>query len=105
MKKIYFLFLTLIIAASCSTSHKSQVTHTAADTTAPASSKRPLEEFHAASTRSIDILHTKLEVSFDWEKQYLNGKAIITLKPYFYPAKEITLDAKGFEIKEEIFFI
>lgn len=56
--------------------------------------------YHAAATRSIDIIHTKLEVSFNWEKQYLYGKAVITLKPYFYSTNKITLDAKGFDVKE-----
>ncbi len=57
-------------------------------------------EYRSSATRTIDILHTKLDVRLDWEKQFLLGKATITLKPYFYPVKEITFDAKGFDIKE-----
>ena len=102
MKKNYILIFVTAFIASCTTSHKSQVSsdkiiYPKSDSLA---SKRPMEEYHATSTRSIDILHTKLEVNFDWEKQYMNGKATITFKPYFYPTKEITLDAKGFDIKE-----
>lgn len=59
-----------------------------------------LPVYHAAATRTIDIIHTKLEVSFNWEKQHLYGKAVITLKPYFYPVKDIVLDAKGFDVKD-----
>jgi aminopeptidase N len=45
-----------------------------------------------------DILHTKLEVKFDWAKQHLLGKATITAKPYFYPVNTLVLDAKSFLI-------
>jgi len=55
--------------------------------------------YQPSATRNFDLLHTKLNVSFDWEKQYLCGKAVLTLTPYFYPSQEIVLDAKGFEIK------
>ncbi len=46
-----------------------------------------------------DLLHTKLEVSFDWTKKQLLGKAYLTFKPYFYSQDSIVVDAKGFEIK------
>ncbi len=46
------------------------------------------------------LIHTKLEVSFDWKKKYLYGKATIALKPYYYPTDTVVLDAKGMELKE-----
>ncbi len=46
-----------------------------------------------------DLLHTKLEVSFDWSKKQLLGKAYLTFKPYLYPQDSLVLDAKGFGIK------
>lgn len=65
--------------------------------------EEPMENegpYQASYTRYHDLLHTKLEVSFDWEKQRLNGKATLTLKPYFYPTGGLVLDAKGFEIHQ-----
>lgn len=56
--------------------------------------------YQASATRINDILHTKLDVSFNWEKQYLYGKATIKVKPYFYPVSVLELDARGMEIKE-----
>ena len=47
-----------------------------------------------------DLVHTKLDVRFDYSKSYLYGKAWITLKPHFYPTDSLTLDAKGMDIKE-----
>lgn len=54
--------------------------------------------YRASYTRHHDLIHTKLEVSFDWAQQRLNGKATLTLKPYFYPTSNLVLDAKGFDI-------
>lgn len=55
--------------------------------------------YNPERTRKHDLLHTKLEVSFDFAKRYLNGTATLTLKPYFYPQSTLDLDAKGFDIK------
>ena len=49
-----------------------------------------------AFTRVSDLLHTKLEVSFDWEKEMVMGVATLRMKPVFKPIKEVTLDAKNF---------
>jgi aminopeptidase N len=54
--------------------------------------------YRATVTMENDIIHTKLDVKFDWKKQQLNGKAWITAKPYFYPTSTVTFDAKNFDI-------
>jgi len=56
--------------------------------------------YQASYTRVHDLLHTKLSVAFDWQKQQMTGTANLILKPYFYDQKEIILDAKGFDIHE-----
>jgi aminopeptidase N len=57
-----------------------------------------LPTYRSTVTMENDIIHTKLDVKFDWKKQQLNGKAWITAKPYFYPTSTITFDAKNFDI-------
>lgn len=47
-----------------------------------------------------DLVHTKLDVKFDYDKAHLYGKAWVTLKPHFYPTDSLALDAKGMEIKK-----
>ncbi|SFG91763.1 M1 family metallopeptidase [Pontibacter chinhatensis] len=54
--------------------------------------------FNPSRTREHDLLHTTLRISFNWEKQYLHGLAELTLKPYFYPQRQLVLDAKGMDI-------
>lgn len=46
-------------------------------------------------TLTNELVHTKLDVRFDWDKQRLMGKAWLTLKPHFYETDSLTLDAKG----------
>ncbi|MEL6718728.1 MAG: M1 family metallopeptidase, partial [Bacteroidota bacterium] len=56
-----------------------------------------LPKFNASSKRTFDLLHTKLEVRFDWAAEQVIGKATLTLKPYFYATDQLTLDAKNFK--------
>jgi len=63
----------------------------------PAFAKVPA--YRASRTVLTDLVHTKLEVSFDWAKAQMNGVATITAKPHFYTSGQLILDAKGMEIK------
>ncbi len=56
--------------------------------------------YRATPTKINDLVHTKLDVRFDYDKSYLYGKASITLHPHFYDTDSLTLDAKGMEIHE-----
>jgi aminopeptidase N len=53
-----------------------------------------------AATVLTEVLDTKLDVRFDYKKQYLMGTAVLTLRSHFYPQSEVTLDAKGFDIQK-----
>ena len=57
------------------------------------------KDYQTTYTRNFDLIHTQLKVSFNWEKQELNGVAELTLKPYFYPSDSLILDAKAMDIK------
>lgn len=54
--------------------------------------------YHASETVLTDLLHTRLDVRFDWSNSRLIGKATITAKPHFYASDLLILDAKGMEI-------
>lgn len=58
----------------------------------------PVLPLRTSKRRLYDLLHTKLELSFDWKKQHVLGKATLLLRPYFYAQDSVTLDAKGFDI-------
>ena len=59
--------------------------------------------YRATAELANDIIHTKLDVRFDYKKQHVLGKAWITAKPYFYPQNSITLDAKNFDFQKITF--
>jgi len=102
-KLSYFLPLVLFFIASCS----QQKAITEADMPTLDDDVMVLDEilvepkevvYNASEKRINDLIHTKLEVSFDWDTQHLMGKATLTFKPYFYPTDSLTLDAKGFDL-------
>ncbi len=55
-----------------------------------------LPVYRPSPTRRHDLLHTRLELVFDWPGEAVLGKATLRLRPYFYPSNSLALDAKGF---------
>lgn len=55
------------------------------------------EVVRVAADREVDLLHTRLDLRFNWEEESVLGKASLVLKPYFYSIDTLTLDAKNFE--------
>ncbi len=75
------------------------------DTTSYKYDDEPLDLYDSQPQQSAyeiitDIVHTKLDVRFDWDKQYLYGKEWITLKPRLYPVDSVILDAQGMFINK-----
>ena len=60
---------------------------------------KPESPYRASATKVNDLVHTKLDVRFDYAKRYLYGKEWVTLKPHAYPTDSLRLDAKGMDIK------
>ncbi len=56
-----------------------------------------LPRYNPSAPRRWDLHHTRLELTFDWEREAVLGQATLLLSPYFYPTDRLTLDAKGFE--------
>src|ERR1700761_5553576 len=54
--------------------------------------------YRATPAKINDLVHTKLDVRFDYKKCYLYGKEWVTLKPHFYPTDSLRLDAKGMDL-------
>ncbi len=71
------------------------------DTEAPVEVSIPNERpvYHAAYNRTHDLIHTRLDLSFDWDKEMVIGKATLTLAPIFQPMRTLILDAKNFDFK------
>ena len=114
-----FLFSFLILTVSCQVASNSDKSNSpeasnesAVDSTLAVTETDTLEPeiievervYRPEETKIFDLIHTKLEVSFDWQNKYLNGTATLQLKPYFYSQNTLNLDARGFDI-HQIFLI
>ncbi|MDO4880543.1 MAG: M1 family metallopeptidase [Capnocytophaga sp.] len=51
--------------------------------------------YRAEHTKSTELEHTKLRVSFNLPEKELYGEEWLTASPYFYPSDSIVLDAKS----------
>lgn len=103
-----FLLLISIFTLSCKTSKtlvvaeefEEEMLDTLVVSASPIEKNKPksykLDPYRASATRTHDLIHTKLELAFDWQKQHVLGKAELTLKPYFYETDILELDAKNF---------
>jgi len=60
--------------------------------------------YRPARQRDWDLLHTALDLSFDWEKQNVIGTAILKLTPLFYPQQLLNVDADRFQVKSLYLF-
>src|SRR5437588_1193592 len=92
LKTIAVIALTGIFAVSSNTTTRAQGQEKAPDSTA-------LKIYRATPPKINDLIHTKLDVHFDYKKRYMYGKEWVTLKPHFYPTDTLRLDAKGMDIK------
>ena len=56
--------------------------------------------FRETPARVNNLVHTRLDVRFDYDKAWMYGNEWLTLQPHFYPTDSLRLDAKGMEIQE-----
>ncbi len=105
-RKFIWPIISVILILGCKVEQPVQQASTQETTVVPEDSllqdtvevvKEP-EIYHGSRTRLHDLIHTKLEISPDWEKQRLNGVATLQLRPYFYPQSRVILDARNFDL-------
>ncbi len=101
MKNSYLVLIGCIafcLIACKSTKNSSNIVHRELPEITIKPEPFPNEKYHASNSILHELMDTKLEVSFDWQKQYLYGKATLTLRPHFYDQTVLWLDARGMEI-------
>lgn len=104
MNRFLYVSALLLLVSACGTPKAVQTAtieerqlDTLFVTAPPADDKAyTLPAYNPSATQRFDLLHTRLDVSFDWEKEQVKGVAYLDLKPYFYATDELVLDAKGF---------
>ncbi len=99
--------VALVLISACHTTKKTTATTAVTDepaimldTISVIANEPPKKEIYRASNpRSTDIIHTRLDVNFDWTNSRMNGKALIKARPYFYSTNMLYLNARGMDIK------
>lgn len=111
MYRILLGTILLLLAFACSSSRPMQVVDLElhdldtlfVEAPMPNSRKKAsdfkLPRYQASSKRVNDLLHTKLELSFDWTQEKVIGKASLDFKPYFGEIQSLRLDAKELQIE------
>ena len=94
----FLIVFSLILLAGCSVIQDSADDELPPIPLAAAEIKVETPGYQPAKPKVHDLLHTRLDISFDWKAHHLLGKATLTLKPYFYATDRLVLDAKGFDI-------
>jgi len=62
--------------------------------------ERQLLQYQGSRERKFDLIHTSLDLQFDYDSGFVVGQAILLLKPYFYDQEVLELDAKDYDIHE-----
>ena len=98
MFKKYFISLCCIILLGCGT--KPPIKNPIPAIVLKKDSVPEKINYRQSYTKYFDLIHTRLNVSFNWKKKELIGQAAIILRPYFYSSDSIAINAKGMDIKE-----
>src|SRR5262245_18598456 len=98
LRNYFPILLVLILFACNSTQPVVSPVETKTEKIESSHKFRPL--YRAAYTRKMDLIHTLLNISFNFRKKELYGQATIILRPHFYSSDSLTLNARGMELKE-----
>ena len=91
--RLISVFVALIFLSACGITEKNGNRKNKSETvTIESAEDSPLLDttqvlpklYHATRTQLVNLVHTKLAVSFDWDKSWMLGQATLTLKPHFY---------------------
>ena len=99
MKRLLPLLSVLLVLSACkSTQVKPNQALQTSRENQKGKAKKPSFPYRTSETKAFDLIHTRLEVDFVWEKEQMNGKAWLKMHPWFSTQSEVTLDAKGYLI-------
>jgi aminopeptidase N len=96
MLKTISFFLVVIFITGCQTKPPgigSKVT----DETELTSEK---QLYRKTYTKLTDLVHQRLNISFDWKKRHIKGDATVTLHHHYYASDSVILNAKGMDLYE-----
>lgn len=89
-----FLFSLLILIAGCTVTKNQSGRY---NDNGPEDQKRPV--YHGSVTKEFELVHTRLDLTPDWQNRFLYGLANITVTPFGDPSDKLSLDARSMIIE------
>ncbi len=88
-----FIMLIILVSGCTATKHQSgrSSESDSADRTRPV--------YHGSVTKEFELIHTRLNLTPDWQNRYLYGTANITVAPFGDPSNRLSLDARSMIIE------
>lgn len=99
MKTSYTVVLLALVLGPGQVAAQSRPRATPAEASVKAPAPAPKGPYQPSQTLTFDLLHTRLDLRFDWAKQQVLGTATLRVKPYFYPQTTLDLNARDLLIK------
>jgi aminopeptidase N len=97
-RQIIIFLITALVLTSCGPGRKTTSRSVILDTVNVSVNPRATSTYRETSPKTWDIMHTSVDLSFNWKEKTANGKARLTMQPYFYSTDSIELDAKSMQI-------
>jgi aminopeptidase N len=88
----------VLLFSSCRTTKKAAAYNTPVTVNLNTATVVAHPRYKGFDTRYFALTHVDLDVTPDWQKQQLKGKAILTLTPYAYSQDSLILEAQDFTI-------
>ena len=57
-----------------------------------------LANYQSSRVKDADLIHTHLQIKFNYELQHAYGQINLLFKPYFYSINKVVIDAKGMSL-------
>ena len=93
-----WLALGFFLLVSCGPGKRLAKQHVSLDTIQVNAANNPIDIYRVTTATEWDIVHTRVALSFNWKEKTANGKAWLTMHPFFYNTDSLVLDAKSMKI-------
>ncbi len=99
MNKVKILIASaIVLIAGCKVNKNSDTKKTEASLLAKPINiigHKSTANYQASRLKQVDLIHTHLQIKFNYELQHAFGQINLLFKPYFYATNKVVLDAKG----------
>ncbi|MBA3827405.1 MAG: M1 family peptidase [Taibaiella sp.] len=101
MKHLLPVIICSFFLLSCGPARKAIKTNVVLDTVSVIASN---SDYRASATKTWEITHTRVDLSFNWKERTADASAWVRLHPYCYTTDTLALDAKSMHIDSVLLY-